>query len=285
MPRLEFYQSLWAMELRSPDGIARDVGQAFEMVAEAGFDGMGMDLGEADIPGAYAAAPLFRKHGLKCQFTAFPKSTASFRQMLAMAVEFECPFLNVVGRVMPITLDGMVAVVRHWIDLADEAGMPLLFETHRNGITNDLFTTLNLLDAVPEMRLCADLSNYLLDREFSYPLSDTDHRLIDRVLHRSDAFQGRIASNQQIQIPLAFPQHRKWLELFIGWWERGFDHWRRRAADDDSLTFMCELGPAPYAITDAGGYELSDRWEETLQLRDHARQAWSKAERSMAIVE
>ena len=68
----------------------------------------------------------------------------------------------------------------------EEEGVELQFETHRNCITNDLFTTLLLLDAIPELRLCADLSHFLLDREFWYPISPENHTLIRRVLERSD---------------------------------------------------------------------------------------------------
>ena len=89
-------------------------------------------------------------------------------------------------------------------------------------------------------------------------------------------FQGRVASRQQIQLPLAFPQHRKWLDLFLRWWEAGFRSWRERSPANAPLNFLCELGPAEYAMTGPDGYELSDRWQETLQLRDHARAIWAK---------
>jgi hypothetical protein len=285
MPHLEIYQSLWAMELRRPDGVTRSVEESFAMVAEAGYAGMCLDLvGESGIPLADSVRPLFAQHGLKCLLNAFPRTTGQFRHMLEIAKEFGCPFLNVVGRVMPISIDGMVAVVRQWVDIADQAQMPVLFETHRHGITNDLFTTLHLLDAVPEMRLCADLSHYLVDREFRYPLTAEDHLLIDRVLRRAHGFQGRIASNEQIQVQFAFAQHQKWLELFLGWWRKGFDYWRRQAKENDCLTFLSELGPSPYAITDAAGYELSDRWEEALQLRELVLQAWMRVEQDQTLL-
>ena len=44
MQRLKFFQSLWAMELRRPDGIENSPEEVFQMVADAGFEGMAIDL-------------------------------------------------------------------------------------------------------------------------------------------------------------------------------------------------------------------------------------------------
>lgn len=274
--RLAIYQSLWAMELRRPDGVERTIEESFAMVAKAGFDGMAIDLGLTDIESVYAAKPLFTRHKLGCLINAFPRSIEGLLPALEMAREFEAPFVNVIGQVMPLTVEGMIPVVRRWIEQSNRLGVPIQFETHRNCITNDLYTTLQLIDAVPEMRLCADLSHFLLDREFPYPIAARDQAHIRRILERADSIQGRVASREQIQVPLAFPQNRKWLELFLDWWELGFRLWRQRMPVDETLIFLCELGPPEYAITGADGHELSDRWEESLVLRDYARRIWNK---------
>lgn len=244
------------------------------MVAEAGYAGMAIDLGAADVAVAHEVRPHMEKYGLTPLIVAFPKTIDSMDDTLAMARDFGAPFVDIIGQVMPIALDDMVPVIETWMDMSAKHGVPVQFETHRNCITNDLYTTLQLLDRIPEMRICADLSHYVVDREFWFPLSDHDLGLISRVLQRSDSFQGRVASRQQIQLQLDFPQHQKWVDLFKGWWREGMADWRQRNATGDCI-FVCELGPPEYAMTDAAGREMSNRWDEALQIKHWVEQIWA----------
>ena len=57
------------------------------------------------------------------------------------------------------------------------------------------------------------------------------------------------------------------------------EHWLGRADTPQSLSFTCELGPPPYAITDAQGRELTDRWAEALKLKALIRQVWASCHR------
>ncbi|MDE2515656.1 MAG: hypothetical protein KGL12_06500 [Rhodospirillales bacterium] len=144
-------------------------------------------------------------------------------------------------------------------------------------MTTDLFFTLRLLDCFPDLRLTADLSHYLVGREFAWPVDAPNHALIHRVLDQTWGLHGRIASREQIQIQPDFPQHRGWVDLFMGWWDYAIRSWRRRAGPDAVLTFLCELGPAPYAITGADGYELSDRWQEAQRMMRDIRALWESS--------
>ena len=128
------------------------------------------------------------------------------------------------------------------------------------------------------MRLCADLSHFVVDREFKLPLAKRDAALIQRILERSDSFQGRVASRQQIQLQLDFPQHQKWVELFKKWWRDGIVSWHDRNADGDCI-FLCELGPPEYAMTDSNGREMSNRWKEALQIKSWVSDIWTDLER------
>lgn len=272
---LKTYTSLWAMQPHDQTGTILSYDEVCSKVAEAGYDGMAIDLGAGDVAQAREVAPIMDKYGLTPLIVAFPKTIASLEDTLIMAKDFGAPFVDVIGQVTPLSVDGMIPVIRTWMEMADRVGMPVQFETHRNCITNDLFSTLCLIDAIPEMRLCADLSHFVVDREFKLPMSRDEMNMISRILERSDSFQGRVASRQQIQLQLDFPQHQKWVELFKGWWREGLQSWLQRNSDGDCL-FLCELGPPEYAMTDSNGVEMSNRWEEALLIKSWIEMIWGE---------
>ncbi|MDH3546023.1 MAG: sugar phosphate isomerase/epimerase [Gammaproteobacteria bacterium] len=274
MQKLHIYQSLWGMELRSPHMPERSNAECFAMVAEAGFDGMCIDPGPDEIAELRQLRSLYRDNQLGCMVNAFPGREDDMLPLLEFAKEMDACMVNVISGVMPIRPEDAVPVVRRWIREAQEAEMPLLFETHRDGLLNDMYFTLQLMELVPEMRLCADLSHFVVDRELRAPVPARDQQYITSILERSDCFQGRVASREQVQIQINFPQHHHWVEIFKAWWRQGIRAWRERSPDDATLVFLCELGPPPYAITDVEQRELSDRWEESLQIRDWVLEIW-----------
>lgn len=274
MRRLQVYQSLWAMQPHDASGEILPLDRVAGMVADAGYAGLAIDLGAADVEVAHAVRPHLVREGLTPMIVAFPRSVESLRETLIMAQDFGAPYVNVVGQVFPLTVEGAIPVIRKWIEMSDQIGMPVHFETHRNCITNDLFATLSMLDAIPEMRLAADLSHYMVDREFKLPLAKWERDLMSRCLARADSFQGRVASRQQIQLQIDFPQHAKWVTLFQEFWREGLADWRTRNAEGD-VVFLCELGPPEYAMTGGDGREMTNRWEEALKIKAMAESIWA----------
>ena len=275
MQRLEVFQSMWAMERRRPDGLEWSLEQKLEMITAAGYDGVDVVASDA-IAGRIG--PLLQRTGLAATVTAFPKSIADLEPAIGLAGDLGARHLNIIGQAYPFTVEAGAAYVRGWLRLCETAELPVTIETHRDSITTDLLYTLQLMDAVPEMRLSADLSHFVVAREFGWPISDEVRGQITLVLQRADAFQGRVASREQVQLPIAFPQHKDWFELFLGWWEEGFRLWRTRASAAATLNFLCELGPKEYAITGADGFELSDRWQDALAIKAQIAEIWAGLE-------
>jgi len=273
--KLEVFQSMWSMEQRRPDGFTWGHEEKFAMIAEAGYDGVGIDFAWNDIADARAHLPMMRKYNLACALIAFPATLEDLQGVIDLSTEFDTRYIAVNARYFPWTPAEAEARVRGWLEMGDRAGVPVYLETHRLTLTNDVVFTLDLMDLIPEMEMVADLSHIVVGREFPEPVDARHNDLVERILRRSASIQGRVSSREQVQVPLSFPQHQGWVRQFENWWRQGFEFWRSRHEADATMNFLCELGPPPYAITDKDGYELSDRWQEALVIKDRVRAIWN----------
>lgn len=273
MQELLFFQSLWAMERRHTDGHERSLEENIEMIAEAGFDGISAHYTKrSDVVGLNEA---IRGRGLKIEGVCFPRSVEDLRLPLELAAEFPVTHINLQPDLRLRRVDDCLPLLDGWMRLAQDAGISVFIETHRDRMTTDLYFTLDLLDRRPDLPLLADLSHFLVAREFAFPVTKEDDASIRRILANAHAFHGRVASREQAQIEISFPHHRPWVDLFLGWWEYGFRAWRARASQDAELVFTCELGPKPYAITGRDGNDTTDRWAEALMLRKMVHDLWN----------
>lgn len=285
MSRLDVFQSLWAMELRRANLPEPGDEENLSKIADAGFRGIGLDAGTPEDSGyseldVYCA--LCDQFDLDVQINAFAQTDSDMRDALVQGLRFKgrCRAINVIARIGYWNLDETAHTLSRWHALGEEYGIPVFIETHRYACTNDLIVTLQLMERAPELQMTADLSHALVNQEWVFlPLTQQQSDLISRVLARSASFQGRVASAEQIQLPLDFPQHQPWVDIFKAWWLEGFRGWQHRHTDDSQTrcVFLCELGPPPYALTGRDGRELSDRWEEALTLKSWAEALWQEA--------
>ncbi len=273
MQKLAIYQSLWAMERRQPDGMEWPLEEKLRRITDGGYDGVSAQWTDRDLVRSVAAHAA--QTGTGIEGVCFPATIDDLKPLLDLATEFPVAHLNVQPNVMPRTVTEAVGILEGWMRLAEEVPFPVLFETHRDRMTTDLHFTLDLLDALPDLPLLADLSHFFVGREFPVPVPDAHHAEIRRIVGNAWAFHGRVASREQVQVEVSFPQHRDNLDLFLGWWRAGFDSWRGRADPDATLVFTCELGPQPYAISGPDGADLSDRWDDAQMLRREVRAVWA----------
>lgn len=268
------YQSLWAMERRRPDGLEWSLEEKLTMIRDAGFDGAGVRF----VDPAYArdVTGFLRANGMSWQAQCYPQSVGDLAPILELVGELGADHVNLQPDVRPYRLSECVPYIEGWRRLAREAGIPVHVETHRDRMTTELFFTLKLLDCFPDLRLTADLSHYVVGREFAWPVAPENHAMMHRLLDNTWGIHGRVASREQVQVQIGFPQHQGWVELFMGWWEYGMRSWRRRAGPNAKLTYLVELGPPTYAMTGVDGYELSDRWQESLTMMRMVRELWAK---------
>lgn len=271
---LRVYQAVWAMEGVPGIDLDADMNPALEMIAEAGFDGAGVN-----ILRPARAEPVARRMpewGLTWEAMAAVSTAKEVASLAARAADMGAHHLNLQVMERTAHLEHAVALLSEMQAAAAEARLPVYFETHRGRLTNDLLFMERVLEALPDLRLTGDLSHYPVVHEFPLPVPAEDQARITGILDHCWAFHGRVSGSHQVQISIVAPQHQPWVEQFRAWWRQGFASWAARAPGDADLTFLCELGPAHYAMTDGAGRELSDRWAEAQRLMVMARELWAE---------
>ncbi|UJW86975.1 sugar phosphate isomerase/epimerase [Devosia sp. SL43] len=274
--RLAILQSLWAMQNLRDEPVQPALEAQIERIKTASFDGLGA-MWEDDAA-ARLVANIARAEGLIVEGTCLPDSLDALRDHINRAHRFPIHHLNVQLRMLPPTADAAVQLLETIRPIIAASDIPVYLETHRGRISNDLLVMVELIERLPDLKLLADLSHYVVARELELPIDADTAARISTILDHAWAFHGRVAGSGQVQLPISFPQHAPWFDQFERWWTEGFASWRRRAAPDARLTFTCELGPQPYAISGSDGRDLTDRWAESLLLKQMAERAWAQSQ-------
>jgi hypothetical protein len=206
--KLRILQSVWAMERRLADEPEWPLQTQLAMIRDAGFDGAGVRF--VDPAFAREATGFLREHGLIWQAQCYPKCVDDLKPVLDLVARLGADHINLQPDVRPRRIEDCIPLLEGWRRLGEQASVAVHVETHRDRMTTDLCFTLQLLDCFPDLRLTADLSHYLVGREFAWPVDETNHGMIHRILDNSWGLHGRVASREQVQISLGFPQHRGW---------------------------------------------------------------------------
>ena len=275
MQKILFFQSMWAMELRSALRPENSLEEKIKMIKAAGYDGVSTDWRNSED--VRAIHGLLNGAGLVAEGQCFPKTVDELKPALENAAKYGVHHLEIQPDVRPRRMEDCIPLLEGWSRLIEQVDFPVYIETHRDRMTTDLYFTLDLLDLFPDLKLLGDISHFVVGREFNWPITEESDQQIKQILDNCWAYHGRVASREQVQIELSYPQHEIWFNQFLIWWEYGFRSWRKKSQAGDSLAFTCELGPKPYAITGQDGEDTTDRWKEALLLRERVKLAWEKS--------
>lgn len=173
-------------------------------------------------------------------------------------------------------------------------GLPVFIETHRATITQDLWRTVQIIRAFPEIRINGDFSHYYCGQELVYGDWSQKMSFMEPIFERIGFLHGRIASPGCMQVPLdadlsSRPQQAHgtvdYLKHFRELWTRAMTGFLSHAGPGDILIFAPELlsGLNYYARMFPGPSlrlaEESDRYQQALVLNGLANQCFAAAQK------
>jgi len=276
-PRLRVGQTLWGMSAL-PLNSVKDGGEwtndeKFARCREAGFESVECwlsDENEAEIKAT------LDKHDLKLILGHRPFKVQDVQDTVDRAVRLGVDLAFAQPASAYHSLEEVAAICTQGRKIANDAGVYLFVETHRNNFTETIRQTRELIAAVPDIRITADLSHFAVVGEF-YGWEDEDAiGKMDSILQRVSHIHGRISNGEAVQVDVGQGETQA-ARFFVQLWTRAMKYWRADAGPGDVLQFSSELGPPAYAITTPDGREFSDRWEQGIVLKKLAEEAWDAA--------
>ncbi|TXK72785.1 sugar phosphate isomerase/epimerase [Paenibacillus sp. N3.4] len=271
--------SWWAMNGIGEEGCEWSIAEKFRHIAEAGYDGI-----NGFLPSTESAAEwrrLLDHYGLSFSVNAYPKSAQDMRAFISQVKSYKGRVSFINAQVLTPFLTGQPAeaLLQQLTDISEQSGLPLFIETHRGTITQDLIRTVEYVEHLANLNLTIDFSHYVVAGEM-HTISDEAEMLLQKLLTRTTSIHARVSNGEQVQVSIGDSGEHPMLHEFERWWRSGMSHWLKCSKPDSLFPFVCELGPAPYAITmdEFAGrqHEISDRWSQSLLFAERAREIWKQ---------
>lgn len=278
-PRLCVHHALWSLG-KLPMNAALDgkpewtLDEKCARAKDAGFEAVECFFREATA--AETTVPVLQKHGLRLVLGHRPFKAEDTQKQVEFAQKYgaDLIFAQPADAFMP--LQDVVELVRAGRQMANDAGVPFFVETHRNNFTETIPQTKQLIEAAPEVRFTGDLSHFVVVGEFYGRADEGAIEHMRPILERVSHLHGRISNGEAVQVDVGDGSGET-AQFFVKIWAEAMRQWLIEAQPGDIFPFASELGPPRYAITLPDGREFSDRWSQSLVMKQLAEQAWAKA--------
>lgn len=246
-----------------------------QRVKADGFEATEIYLGSLGEPPSEIAAT-HESYGLALvgqiltQGGSYQEHLRSLEQQFAFAVECGPALINShTGRDI-FSFEENLTLFRRAVELSRQAGIPYLVETHRGRPTYSAIETRKYLEALPDLRITADFSHWMVVHESG--LHDQGQNL-ELAIARSRYIHARVGYAEGPQVP--DPRAPEWqgaVDDHVRLWQRIID--AREAAGDEHLFITPEFGPPSYMHTlPFTNQPVADAWEINVYMRDFLREA------------
>lgn len=287
-PKLWIAINVWGLEKIPAGGTEWSLEEKLMRLQKAGgFDAI--DRYTKAEPASMSAVEellrLTKKYGFKVGMATSIDRLEQLEVAVSLAKKAGTPYLDVMTGPYYVPEDEAVRLIRAILDRFKSEKIALAFQTHRGLVTQDLLRTGEYTKTVPDLRFDVDLSHYFVAGEIGEDLTPEALRAFEPILERAVMLDGRVSNGEQVQIDIGPTGDNPHARRFAALWKKAMVSWLKRAKPGDILTFRVELGPPSYAILDLEKHEISDRWAQTLVIRDLAERLFNEAVKETGVGE
>lgn len=253
-----FFQTDWGNELPMDDFLAKTKAD--------GYDGIEVWMPRTDEAKQKLKEGL-EKYDLKVLFLhgtnkglPFEESLKAYEEGLRYILSWNPVKVNSHTGSDFWTLEQNLAFIKAGQKIAQEAGIPLIHETHRGRFSNTLPATLEMIEAFPELRLNLDISHWMVVHE---KLIQKQDPFLKTVLPHIDHIHSRVgfAEGPQVNNPAA-PEWKHAVEVHMEIWKEIILNY-----PEDTFTITTEFGPPPYLPTvPFSNVPIADQWEANVYI-------------------
>lgn len=261
--RIKYLCTMWGMDQPTLEG-------NLNQIKDAGFDGVEMQV-PCDSAERSRLGSLLNEIGLdlvaqvRAEGSMVGEQTDFLEKELNRVLGLNTLLTNVhCGKdYWPLTEN--IRVISFAQKFASELGIKILHETHRARATFCTTSTMDIIDALPEIRFTADFSHWCcVHNSLLHDQQDS----VDRVIERSDYIHARVGSATSPQI--TDPRADEWkeaVEAHVGWWEKIAEHHKNN--NSEFLPICSEFGPPEYMVTlPSTGKPIANQWDINCYMKE-----------------
>jgi sugar phosphate isomerase/epimerase len=241
-----------------------------QRVAAGGFEATEIYLGSlhesaADIARLHTSYGLRLIGQILTQGQSYHDHIKSFESQFEFASQCQVAFINShTGRDI-FSFAENVQIFQRATQLSRSSGIPILIETHRGRPTYSAIETRKYLEAIPELRLTADFSHWMVVHESDLGDQRTN---VELAISRADYIHARVGYSEGPQIP--DPRAPEWqhsVATHLLLWQEIIDQHKRN--NKESLYITPEFGPPAYMHTvPFTNQPVGDVWEQNVYMKD-----------------
>ncbi|MCP4267647.1 MAG: sugar phosphate isomerase/epimerase [Candidatus Brocadiaceae bacterium] len=254
--KIKYLCTMWGMDQPTLEG-------NLSLIKDAGFDGV-----EMQVPYNRAKRnrldTLLSEIGLdftvqiRAEGSTVDEQIDSLEKELNRALDLNTLLANVHCGKDYWPLAENIRVISSAQEVAGKLGIKILHEIHRARATFCTTSTMDIINALPDIRFTADFSHWCCVHN---SLLQDQQDSVRRVIERSDYIHARVGSAISPQI--TDPRATGWkeaVEAHVGWWKKIAEHHKNN--NSKYLPICSEFGPPDYMATlPSTGKPIADQWD------------------------